>query len=73
MSPAQVNSQTATHVLRCVHCGKVQETADRMFHCTQCAELVEVIYPEWVSAPQGFAMGGVAGCDIVTELSHQFA
>jgi hypothetical protein len=26
-----------------------------------------------LSAPQGFAMGGVAGCDIVTELSHQFA
>src|SRR5262249_8360943 len=37
------------------HCGKVQQTADRMFRCTQCSELVEVVYPAWASAPAGFA------------------
>ena len=55
MSPVQINPQVAAHVLRCVHCGKVQETADQMFHCTQCSELLEVIYPEWASAPPEFA------------------
>jgi threonine synthase len=49
-------SSAATHVLRCVHCGKVQETADRMFRCTQCSELLEVVYPEWAGAPAGFAL-----------------
>lgn len=56
MSTVPANSQTATHVLRCVHCGKVQETADRMFCCTQCTELLEVVYPEWAAAPPGFAL-----------------
>jgi threonine synthase len=48
--------QIVAHVLRCVHCGKVQETVDRMFHCTHCSELLEVFYPEWASAPPGFAL-----------------
>jgi threonine synthase len=56
MNPASTNSRAATHVLRCVHCGKVQDTADRMFRCTQCSELLEVIYPEWAGAPEGFAL-----------------
>src|SRR5262249_49231265 len=56
MNPVSANSPAATHVLRCVHCGKVQETADRMFRCTQCTELLEVIYPEWAGAPEGFAL-----------------
>ena len=56
MNPASTDSRAATHVLRCVHCGKVQETADRMFRCTQCSELLEVIYPEWAGAPEGFAL-----------------
>src|SRR5438270_11829719 len=55
MSPISANSQVGTHVLRCVHCRKMQETADRMFRCTQCSELLEVIYPEWASSPPGFA------------------
>jgi len=49
------NSQAVAHVLRCVHCNKVQETADRMFRCTECSELLEVVYPEWAGAPAGFA------------------
>jgi len=50
-------AQTARHVLRCVHCGKAQEdTADRMFRCTQCSELLEVVYPDWAGAPKEFAL-----------------
>ncbi|HEY7405275.1 MAG TPA: threonine synthase [Candidatus Angelobacter sp.] len=56
MNPTSTSASVVTHVLRCVHCSKVQETADRMFRCTQCSELVEVIYPEWASAPAGFAL-----------------
>lgn len=56
MNPVSTHSSVAAHVLRCVHCGKVQETADRMFRCTQCSELVEVVYPEWAGAPAGFAL-----------------
>src|SRR5207302_8141647 len=56
MSTVPVKPQVAAHVLRCVHCGKVQETADRMFRCTQCSELLEVVYPEWASAPPGLAL-----------------
>jgi threonine synthase len=56
MSTLPANPQVATHELRCVHCGKVQETADRMFRCTECSELLEVVYPEWASAPPEFAL-----------------
>jgi threonine synthase len=56
MSTVPVNPQVAAHILRCVHCGKVQETADRMFRCTHCSELLEVFYPEWASTPPGFAL-----------------
>ena len=56
MSTLHANPQVASHELRCVHCGKVQETADRMFRCTQCSELLEVVYPEWADAPREFAL-----------------
>src|ERR1700761_605818 len=56
MSTASANPQTATHSLRCVHCGKKQETAERMFRCTQCSELLEVVYSELSSAPREFAL-----------------
>jgi threonine synthase len=55
MNPNPVSAQAVAHVLRCVHCGKTQETADRMFRCTECSELLEVVYPEWAGAPPGFA------------------
>ncbi|HET9840334.1 MAG TPA: threonine synthase [Candidatus Angelobacter sp.] len=55
MNPTSTNSQAVGHVLRCVHCGKIQETADRMFRCSDCSELLEVLYPEWEGAPAGFA------------------
>lgn len=56
MSTASANPQVAAHILRCVHCGKKQETADRMFRCTQCSELLEVSYPEFGAAPREFAL-----------------
>jgi threonine synthase len=56
MSALPANPQVATHELRCVHCGKVQETADPMFRCTQCSELLEVVYPDWATAPKEFGL-----------------
>jgi threonine synthase len=56
MTTVPANPQVATHLLRCVHCGKAQETPDRMFRCTDCSELLEVIYPEIAAAPREFAL-----------------
>jgi threonine synthase len=55
MSTVPANPQVATHLLRCVHCGKTQETPDRMFRCTHCSELLEAVYPELAAAPKEFA------------------
>src|SRR5258708_20373122 len=43
-------SLIGTHVLRCVHCGTVQDKIDRLFRCSECSELLEVIYPDWGAA-----------------------
>ncbi|HWF04961.1 MAG TPA: threonine synthase [Candidatus Angelobacter sp.] len=56
MSTVPANPQVATHMLRCVHCGKAQETPDRMFRCTNCSELLEAVYPELAAAPREFAL-----------------
>ncbi len=56
MKTISANAGMATHVLRCVHCGMVQDTADRMFRCTKCGELLEVLYPEWADAPREFGL-----------------
>lgn len=45
----------ATHVLRCVHCGMVQP-GDRLFRCSECGELLEVLYPEWAGAAREFGL-----------------
>ena len=47
---------STTHVLRCVHCGMAQGDADRMFRCTKCGELLEVVYPEWAGAAREFGL-----------------
>src|SRR5258708_3755239 len=44
MKTASLNSPAATHVLRCVHCGAVQQRVTPMFRCTECNELLEVSY-----------------------------
>ena len=49
-------SATATHILRCVHCGTVQSEPDRMFRCVKCSELLEVVYPEWSEAGPNFGL-----------------
>ena len=47
MKTAASNQLAGTHALRCVHCGAVQGEAGRLFRCSQCNELLEVIYPGW--------------------------
>lgn len=56
MKTMSTNSKTAAHVLRCVHCGVVQSSADRMFRCHECRELLEVLYPEWSGAGREFGL-----------------
>ena len=46
---------TGAHALRCVHCGLVTKQADRLFRCSACNELLEVVYPELSEAGPAFA------------------
>src|SRR5258708_30334071 len=45
MKIASANSQSTTHLLRCVKCGTVQEDVSPMFRCGRCSELLEAVYP----------------------------
>ena len=56
MKTASSTPVAADHLLRCVHCGAVQATADRMFRCSACFELLEVTYPEWADAGREFGL-----------------
>ena len=56
MKTTTVENPAATHMLRCVHCGVTQATADRMFRCHECGELLEVVYPEWAGAAREFGL-----------------
>lgn len=47
MKTVASNPLAGTHALRCVYCGVVQSDAGRLFRCSQCNELLEVIYPDW--------------------------
>src|SRR5438105_14603698 len=47
------NTLIGTHALRCVHCGTIQGKVDRLFRCSECSELLEVIYPDWAAASAG--------------------
>jgi threonine synthase len=44
------------HVLRCVHCGAIENAAGGMFRCSSCSELLEVVYPEWAGASREFGL-----------------
>jgi threonine synthase len=46
MKAVSSNVFAGTHVLRCVHCGVVQGEPGRLFRCSECGELLEVVYPE---------------------------
>jgi threonine synthase len=48
MNPVSFNPAITSHVLRCVHCGAVQQEAGRLFRCLKCGELLEVTYPDLV-------------------------
>ena len=56
MKTVVVNPPSATHLLRCVHCGAVEANPGPLFRCSQCSELLEVTYPEWEGAPREFAL-----------------
>ncbi|HET9181681.1 MAG TPA: threonine synthase [Candidatus Angelobacter sp.] len=56
MKTTTAENPTATHILRCVHCGVTQATADRMFRCHECGELLEVVYPESAGAAREFGL-----------------
>jgi threonine synthase len=45
-----------THALRCIGCGFRPEKPGPLFRCGECAELLEVVYPAWTSAPREFAL-----------------
>ncbi|HKF23436.1 MAG TPA: threonine synthase [Candidatus Angelobacter sp.] len=44
------------YVLRCVHCGAIEAAAGALFRCSACAELLEVVYPEWAGASREFGL-----------------
>lgn len=56
MKATAANPPALTHALRCVHCGATQERPGPLFRCRQCAELLEVIYPEWKDAGREFGL-----------------
>jgi threonine synthase len=50
------NPPSIGHALRCVRCGALSATPGPLFRCGQCAELLEVVYPEWSGAPREFSL-----------------
>src|SRR5260370_27367391 len=46
----------APHAVRCVHWGALSAKAEARFGCSECSELLEVIYPEWTGAPREFGL-----------------
>lgn len=53
MKTVASNSSVGTHALRCIHCGILQREAGRLFRCSECNELLEVIYPGWDQVTDG--------------------
>lgn len=47
MKSIAANAHLGIHVLQCVHCGAVQRRPGSLFRCSECSELLEVIYPDW--------------------------
>src|SRR5215831_12424094 len=50
------NPPAVAHALRCVRCGALSATPGPLFRCGKCAELLEVVYPEWSGAPREFSL-----------------
>jgi len=41
------STETRTARLRCIHCGKISDSADQDFRCPDCGDLFEVFFPGW--------------------------
>jgi hypothetical protein len=50
------NPPSLAHALRCVRCGALSARPGPLFRCGECAELLEVFYPEWSGAPREFSL-----------------
>jgi threonine synthase len=54
-TPSAKVSEDAQHqnfCFRCIGCGHLSAAADRDFRCSQCRDLLEIVYPQWEeSAP----------------------
>ena len=44
-----LDAPAGVHALRCVHCRAIQPGSDRLFQCSECNELLEVVYPGWTT------------------------
>jgi threonine synthase len=55
MNASLANTRNAVHALRCVNCGASQKDPGPLFRCSECSELLEVVYPEWSRSPREFA------------------
>jgi len=56
MKAVSSSSPAAIHLLRCVHCGSIQDKPTPMFRCRNCSELLEVFYPDWAQASREFGL-----------------
>ncbi len=54
---AMSNTLVGSHAMRCVRCGTVQSKIDCLFRCSECSELLEVIYPDWRADSSELARG----------------
>ena len=56
MKTATPNPPAVMNALRCVHCGALSSSPGPLFRCAKCAELLEVVYPEWSGPPREFGL-----------------
>ena len=47
MKAVASNRHVGIHTLRCVACGTLQRRVGPAFRCSDCGELLEVVYPDW--------------------------
>lgn len=50
LSPSAPGVRDLNYQFRCIGCGHTTESAGQDFRCTDCADLLEIIYPYWKEA-----------------------